>query len=434
MVLVPGVTGVELQDQESGKIIWGKGANLIVPRDGGRSLALAVDPQAEVTDTVEAGNVIERIELFGLFSREVYSTIVRLFERNGYRRGDFTDPRPGDNLFLFAYDWRRDNLESARLLAERLVRTREALGLERLRVALICQSNGGQICRYLARYGRASLEEAEAGHTERLPGVEISDVILVGTSNGGALRILRELNRGRRYLSWPLGRRWLPEVLFTFRSLYQDLPAEGKGLFLDESGKSLDVDLYDVAAWRRYGWSIYGAEARRRAARKGGPGIFGDGDARADYLERALDGAKRLHRVLRRDVPDPGETRYHLIQSSEHETAAKALLIEANKGWRTLFTGDARVDREDELHELACVRGDGHATVESQLWLSPQERRLAGAPFYVEGKHFDLIQAATTQARLLEILLHSGSEGTIHPAISPPAIGARATGLPRGPR
>ena len=63
----------------------------------------------------------------------------------------------------------------------------------------MCQSNGERICRYLAKYGAATLEEAEAGRTAPLPGIAIEKVLLVGTSNAGSLRILRELNRGRSY-------------------------------------------------------------------------------------------------------------------------------------------------------------------------------------------------------------------------------------------
>ncbi len=412
VVLVPGITGVELRDRATGKIVWGTGANLVKPKDGGRSGALPIDPRAAAASTIEAGEVLERLKLFGLFTVEVYSTIVRLLEHNGYRRGDLLHPRPGENLFLFAYDWRRDNLDTVRLLAERLSRLRQALGLKRLRVALLCQSNGGQICRYFAKYGVASLESAEAGRVERPPGIEVSDVILLGTSNGGALRILREMNRGRKYLIWPLGRRFQPETLFTYRSLYQDLPAGGDGLFLDESGRSLDVDIYDADEWKRYGWSIYAAKAGQRVARKGRREVFGDAEARAVYLARVLDRAVRLHRVPRRDVEDFGASRYHLIQSSEHETPAKALLIQGKKGWRTLFSGDPRLDRLEALRELASVPGDGHATLESQLWLSPQEsERLVGGPFYVEGEHFDLIEATATHERLLEILLRSRSPG-----------------------
>ena len=63
--------------------------------------------------------------------------------------------------------------------------------------------------------GAASLEEAERGMAVDGDGFRVAHLILVGSSNGGSLRILREMLRGRSYIPW-IGRRWQPEVLFTF--------------------------------------------------------------------------------------------------------------------------------------------------------------------------------------------------------------------------
>src|SRR5262249_37250873 len=141
---------------------------------------------------------------------------------------------------------------------EKLVALARARGEERLRVALICQSNGAHICRYLAKYGGASLEEAEAGRAAPPRELEITRMVLVGTANGRSLRMLREMHRGRPYVPLSLGRRLQPETLFTFPSFYQDLPVYRSDVFLDEKGRTLDVDLFSAAAWETYGWTIYG--------------------------------------------------------------------------------------------------------------------------------------------------------------------------------
>jgi hypothetical protein len=58
-----------------------------------------------------------------------------------------------------------------------------------------------------------------------------------------------------------------------------------------------------------------------------------------------------------------------------------------------------------KLRALATAPGDGHASVSSQLWLSPQESSaMPRPPYYVEGGHFELIRDPATRRHLLEAL------------------------------
>jgi hypothetical protein len=378
---VPGATGVELRDPVTGRFVWGKGKNLVRPHDGGYAVAFPVEPGAAGAPGLETGEVMEEIRLAGLFRKPIYKPIVDLLTANGYQRGDLADPRPDDNFFLFAYDWRQDNVVSAAFLLERLETLRRVRSAPRLPVVLICQSNGAHICRYLAKYGGATLTETEAGLAERPAAIDLEKLILVGSSNGGSLRILRELDRGRSYVSL-VGRKWQPETLFTFRSLFQDLPAYRTDLFLDEQGQPIEVDLYDPAAWQTFGWSVFG-----------------------DSTARRLDSARRFQKVLATDSPAFGEPDYHLIQNGDIDTPERAVLVEKKGAWQTLFTGDRWLEKRPHLKRLATTAGDGHASIESQLWLSPQEHeQLVGEPFLVEGGHFDLILNPTTLEHLLQIL------------------------------
>jgi hypothetical protein len=404
VILVPGATGVELRDPVTGKFVWGKGSNLIRPHDGGHAVALPIEPGTAATPDLETGVVMEEIRLLGLFRKPVYGPIAEVFTANGYQRGDLADPRPDDTFFLFAYDWRRDNVVSAALLLERLEILRRARGTPRLPVVLICQSNGAHICRYLAKYGSATLAEAEAGRAEIPESIEVAKMILVGSSNGGSLRILRELDRGRSYVAL-VGRKWQPETLFSFRSLFQDLPAYRTDLFVDERGESMAVDLYDPAAWQTFGWSVYGESTVRRLDKASRADLFGDEKDRLDYLQRTLDTASRFQRVLATDSPGFGQPDYYLIQNRDIDTPERAVLVEKKGAWKTIFTGDRWLEKRPDLKELVTATGDGHASVESQLWLSPQEHaRIVAEPFEVEGDHFDQILDPATLDHLLQIL------------------------------
>ena len=409
VIYVPGSTGTKLRDRATGQLVWGEGRQLILPHDGGYAIArpLHLPPSSEQS-RLEPTEAIREIRL-AVFSQDVYGSIVDLLEANGYRLGDLEHPDSGDTAFLFAYDWRLDHRLAAGELLERLEALRQARGEERLEVDLICQSNGAYICRYLLKYGGATLEDAESGRASPPERVGARKVILLGNSNGGSLRMLREIHRGRGYIAW-IGRKMRPEVLFSAPALIQDLPVVRQDLFLDQDGEPLAVDLFDAENWRRYGWSIFARETRERIAeRDPDRELFGDQEQQLEYLRRALDYARRFHQVLARDVEGFGATRYYLLQAKSEETPDRAILRQGEHGWELLFTGDRKLRKLGKLHEMATAEGDGHATVASQMWLSPQEKEaLAADPFYIDDNHFDLILRTETHRRLLEFL-HDGA-------------------------
>ncbi|MEJ2086184.1 MAG: hypothetical protein P8Y44_10975, partial [Acidobacteriota bacterium] len=229
VVFVPGVTGVELRDESSQKIYWGIGRNLLTPRDRGYRVARPLASHSG-SPALGPGGVILQLRVAGIFHKLVYRPLVDLFIANGYKLGDLASPRADDTFFLFSYDWRQDNVTSARLLAERLEQVRKARGQPRLEVTLLCQSNGSHICRYYTKYGGLTLDEAERGESVKT-GVDVIKLGLLGSSNGGSLRVLRELNRGRKYIKG-VGRVFSQEVLFTFIALFQDLPTYTGDLFV----------------------------------------------------------------------------------------------------------------------------------------------------------------------------------------------------------
>lgn len=408
VILVPGITGTELVDSGTGKLAWGNGARLITPRDGAYRLILPL-PGQDARPPLEPGKVLEKIRLGPIVS-QAYGPIIEMLEVHGYQRGELDAPRPGDGLFLFGYDWRRDNEETIRRLAEQLENLRTAWEMDDLEIDLICQSNGGHICRYLVKYGKATFAEAATGHIVPLDGVKVHELILVGTANGGSLRVLRELDRGRSYIPG-VGRKMLPETLFTLPALYEDLPGPDAGpFFVDADGKPLEVDLYNAEDWQRYGWSIFGAEARKRALQH--PELFGPPELWLETLRKHLDNARLLHELLDRDPP-LGGTHYHLIQNIHQPTPTRAALLRqpgkhGKEGtWRLLFTGDKILrKRYPALAEKISGPGDGHATQASQMHLSPAERAaIVEETFAVgNGTHFSMLLQNATFRRLLEIL------------------------------
>ncbi len=394
VVLVPGITGVELRCAEGGKRVWGGGRNLLWPRDGGRPLELGLGTVDGIEPSpLEPGEVIQEIRLAGLVGKPIYGPVIELLERHGWTSGDLEDPAVGDTLFQFAYDWRQDNVASAQLLDRRLAAAAAATGAKRPRIVLLCQSNGAYLCRWVARYGGASLEEVEAGEARPPERYVVEKIVFVGTANGGSLRILRFLDRGRRYLGF-YGRRWSARTVSTFRSLFQDLPAYREDLFVDELGRPLEVDLWSVASWQRYGWSVLRDSAKISAEER---------EAFVRFFAEALDRGRRLQLALHR----PGEplaTRYYLIQNRDLPTPQRAALVEIGEGWQLWMADDRQVKRRPDLQAVLEGDGDGHASSSSQRFLSAPELSALAGEFSVGGKHFEMILEPATQRYLLEVL------------------------------
>ena len=407
VVLLPGITGTKLRDRKTGEVMWGESRHLLRPRDGGYALARPIHEDLDDPSELEGFAPIESISLAG-FERDIYGPILELLRLNGYRLGDLARPEPTDDAFVFPYDWHQDNVVSAGRLAEALEGLRRVRGDSTLSVVLICQSNGAHICRYLAKYGGAPLEDAEAG-TAALPStLAVHKLILLGSSNGGALRNLREIDRGRTYVP-VVGRKMRPETLFTFPSLYQDMPVLEESLFVDRSGRIVAADLGNADDWRRLGFSAFDDDARRRMSEH--PEIFGNELQRLAFLRRSLERARRIHRVLLRDAPQfdgPSRQtpRYYSIQSHSKDTSVRAVLVEKKRGWDLLFSDDGELDDLPPTIARRLVEaGDSHASIASQNTLSPQEKATVVRPTaWVDDGHRELLANPATLEALIDFL------------------------------
>jgi hypothetical protein len=428
VIVIPGLTGTRLREVDSGRVIWGKAHNVFFPRDGGYAVALPLDPVKSNGKEVVPYEPVWSVRLFGVFRKEVYRGVRRLFEYNGYRLGDLDDPGADDSLFFLEYDWRQDSIHTAKLLAQRLEQLRRARGEDVLHVNLLCQSGGCRVARYMIKYGGAELEQARSGSSPP-DNIVVDRLVMVGTANGGSLRSLHEMNHGRKYVP-VLGRRIRPEVLFSMPSLFDALPAYRDDLFVDQQGRPMAVDLFDPASWETYGWSIFEPRVARRLAKNKGE-LFGDEQSRARHLATALDRARHFHDLLSRDTEDFPPTRYYMVQSVYEPTPARAMLVQRDEGgWDTVFPNESPVADNPYLSSLTNEPGDGRATSESQLALSAQERdALTYPPVYVDDSHFHMILDPAAQQQILEFLLDE-----LHPA--EPGVEAwskRSSREPEGP-
>src|SRR5438067_5389762 len=116
VIIIPGLTGSEIVDRD-GKKVWfsihrGKTDDLRLPMT---SPILSRD-----RDSLRVGDVIRKVDLKLLPDIEVYQSLIDALESKGYTQATWNNPKAMDVYYVFPYDWRRDNVESARLLMQRM--------------------------------------------------------------------------------------------------------------------------------------------------------------------------------------------------------------------------------------------------------------------------------------------------------------------------
>jgi pimeloyl-ACP methyl ester carboxylesterase len=143
-------------------------------------------------DDLVPGKIIETVRLArALPEVYVYRDLLealRLYA--GYREADWNNPGTDgdkDTFYVFAYDWRRDNVENARELFRRIERLKATLHRDDLKFNVIAHSMGGLIARYAAMYGNQDLPQGEAPLQPTWAGAQhISKIVMIGVPNEGS--------------------------------------------------------------------------------------------------------------------------------------------------------------------------------------------------------------------------------------------------------
>lgn len=213
IVVIPGIMGSTLR--KDGKDVWSLSGPALVSglRDldrTARSLILDADsPDAALLgDGVTPDRIIPTLHMLpGLWKVDGYSTLVRAIT------SEF-DARPQLNYFEFAYDWRRDNRSSARVLArltkEWLKNWRDASGNKDAKLILLAHSMGGLVARYF-------LEVLGGWRDTRM-------LVTFGTPFRGSLKALGALANGLKPSVGQVTLVDLSALVRSFTSTYQLLP------------------------------------------------------------------------------------------------------------------------------------------------------------------------------------------------------------------
>ncbi|HEX7317851.1 MAG TPA: hypothetical protein VF297_28365 [Pyrinomonadaceae bacterium] len=387
VIVIPGILGSSIVNRKTGEVVWPS-----VFRSDVDGLSLPATPDlVNNRDELVAARIVEAAKLARIAPEVyVYHHLLRALEAyGGYREGDWANPPEGgdqDTFYVFAYDWRRDNVESARQLVKRVEALKLKLGRPDLRFNVVAHSMGGLVARYAAMYGDQDLPPAGVELSPNWAGADfVNKIFMFGTPNAGSAEAFAVLLEGysvteglrrRVHLLNKLSR----EDVMTAPSIFQLLPHGATARFLDRDLRPLDVDLYDPATWRRFGWSAandpefraaYGRGVVRGQEAPTGHGTLADLDA---YLNAVLARARRFHEALDARTADAPVKLFAFGGDCEETLTAPVLMQDEKTGrWLTLTQAkslkgsDGRRLKREEVVRAMYAPGDGRVTRDSLM-------------------------------------------------------------------
>jgi len=389
VIIIPGILGSELVNAETKERVW---INLSAAKTDGLSLPVSPD-LAQNRDQLVATRIIERAKISAFLPEvSIYEALIQAMERyGGYSEGDWENPDRStgglDKYYVFAYDWRRDNVENARLLTRKMEELKRRLGDDELRFNVIAHSMGGLVARYAAMYGDADLPfDGEKPVPDWTGARHFNKIFMFGVPNEGSMATLELLQKGYRVGGFTI-RVLDREAAITSPAVFQLLPHRAAARFYDEDLNPLDVDLYNPETWKKYGWSAYADTAFRSRfageANAAGAGANGRksefaGVSLADfdaYFANTLARAKLFHDALGADTTVPASVTFFAFGSDCDDTQDGAILVKNAKtgAWQTIFTpksyrtANGRLITRAETRARLYAPGDTRVTRRSLL-------------------------------------------------------------------
>jgi len=345
IIAIPGILGSSLLDVPSGVSAWGAfepGAANPANPDGARMIALPIRDEklSRLSDEVEPAGVLEKvhIELAGIpIDIQAYAGILSTLGAGGYRdralglAGEIDYGDRHFTCFQFAYDWRRDNVESARKLRDFILEQREYVRAEyrerfgvdepNVRFDIATHSMGGLVTRYFLMYGGQDLPADGSLPELTWEGAELVErVVLIGTPNAGSATAFRELVEGSQLA--PVLPYYSPALMGTFPSVYQLLPRPRHRPVVFDGDAKQPVDILEPAVWERMGWGL-AAPSEAGMLEVLMPEIADAAERREIAIRvqgRMLSRAKDFMRALDRPAQLPSHVKLYLVAGDAEQT------------------------------------------------------------------------------------------------------------------
>jgi pimeloyl-ACP methyl ester carboxylesterase len=395
-VVIPGVMGSGLL-RPDGTPVWLNVRNAI----GHFNLSLPLKlPLSECRDELVPGALLGTDAFMPrLFGFTEYYDLLELLQSAGFHPAKDTGGT-GMVHHVFAYDWRRDLVESVRELDRTLEAMAEARDDPDARFNLIGHSMGGLIARYYLRYGTA--EPRDGAPVTWAGARRIQNLALVAVPNGGGIHALEVLLYGNKV---GLSQTTLAvPVIARMPSVYQLLPPRGAATLVDHTLQPLDADLHDIETWRRFQWGPFAPAPVQR--------LSGFTEAEADayppFLEAVLARGAALHRALERAPETPCPVKVVVLGGDCLPTLARGI-VPAKEGLPPRFQALTKAEA-DAMFEAGDGRVTRASVLASHLPAAEASDLGCGLPevaqaFFGSADHHGIYGERTFQSILLRLLL-----------------------------
>jgi pimeloyl-ACP methyl ester carboxylesterase len=439
VIIIPGILGSELVNSETKERVW---LNLSDAKTDG--LSLPISPNlAQNRDKLVASQILERARISSFLPEvKIYESLIQALENyGGYTKGNWEnlDITNGgaDKYYVFAYDWRRDNVENARLLIRKIAELKKKIGSADLRFNVIAHSMGGLIARYAAMYGDADLPVNGAKPIPNWNGAkQFNKIFLFGVPNEGSMATFGTLLKGYSLGGLKIGV-LNREVAITSPAVFQLLPHQNTAHFYDENLELTSVDLYNPETWKKYGWSAYADKEflNKFAGQPDAKDAKGKKSEFADvtledldkYFAVVLARAKSFQDALDAATNIPSSLAFFTFGSDCDETQDGVILQKNSKtnAWQTIFTPKDYKTSNGKLITAATAQakllapGDTLVTRRSLIAETifeqnyrnaiPQRNLPATATFFCE-LHNDLPNNKMIQDNFLTVLMQELSQ------------------------
>jgi pimeloyl-ACP methyl ester carboxylesterase len=251
LVVVPGILGSKLCN--GSEVVWGNRSSL--------SNFSRLDLAASTSEVLAPCGLLDQVSVLGSFWKiDAYGGLIEKLKSLGYEEGK--------TLFVFDYDWRRSNFDTAGLLAKYLAK----IGAPE--VDIVAHSMGGLV---------TSIMIHESG-------ARVHKVLFLGTPFLGSMNVFGMLSNG-----WGGFENLIAGGIDTIRrtalslpSLYELLPSYANCCRLGSATDYIAIDPMNPQSWRKYRWLP----------------IEYDTGPRAGYFDASLSRARQAQEIVKEKLPD----------------------------------------------------------------------------------------------------------------------------------
>ncbi len=238
VIVIPGYYGTRLTNETNGDLIF---ISLSQALFGSQPLTLPVPGlPLEGTLNLAPSSILDEVTVIPLFySINAYRSLLDQLDLSSNK---------SRHVVPFAYDWRRDPMETVRDLDALIHRLKEEGKTD---ISIVAHSMGGLIVSYYLRYGTQAIDSA----IETWEGAEsLQSVIMAGVPYLGVMHSLRNMNFG---VTVGLNSSLLSaEAYSSFPSSYYTLPISESDELLSPEGESLRGMIRNAARWRQAEWGL----------------------------------------------------------------------------------------------------------------------------------------------------------------------------------